>query len=59
MSYIFANQDSFAEEEWMDKTINQFLDDLANKFSGVTVKKIFNYQKVPQKDIRNELQSGS
>jgi hypothetical protein len=43
MSYIFANQDSFAEEEWMDKTINQFLDDLANKFSGVTVKKIFNY----------------
>lgn len=41
MSYIFANQDSFTEEEWIDKTVNQFLDDLANKVSLVSVKKIF------------------
>jgi hypothetical protein len=29
ISFLFAHQDDFAEEKWLDKTMGQFLDSFA------------------------------
>ena len=51
MSYIFATQDDYAEEQWLDKTVNQFLDEISNKFSSVSVIILFMIRKYLKKHL--------
>ena len=37
ISYVFANQDDFEEEKWLDKTMAQFLDAFATTISNNVV----------------------